>query len=501
MYRNLKQWMMVALAIGAMGCASQRSNTYYADSCDTCTTQCEGPRACVECTDGRYVRVTRSMPTEIPLGQDFRVKLVATANSDCTDVVIRETVPEGLTYVGSTPVAVQNGDELSWALGKIKCGECKDLCVTYRPMAEGCYTSCYTVAAEPCCCQCIRVGCPKLSICKYGDECVRLGCPVNYTIVVSNEGTMIAQDVTLEDEVPAELQHRSCCKHLKWDLGDLCPGDCKRVNVCFDTIQCGQTTNLARAAACGCPPVTDTATTLIDFCCIKLDKTGPCGPIIVGQTADYKITATNESNIALCNVEVTDTIPGGTRFVKAPGAKVSGTTAIWTIEDFGPGQTKTFDLTITSCVPGCLTNRACVKCVRNGCEEVGDCACWSTEWVGIPGMWIGIKDEPGVICVGNATTYCINVQNQGFADDKNIKLVVTFPSELEPLAARSSCGEYRIEGRKVIFDTIPILQPGRTVEFSIQAKGVKPGDARVKAEVTSDLIKDPVVNEESTQVY
>ncbi len=490
MLKNFKLITLLALSVSVAAFAGGRRGGRMMPG-----DNCQGPKRCIECTDG-IVRVTRSMPTEVTLGQDFNVCLTAMARSQCTDVVIKEKIPNGLQYVSSEPAAKVSENELVWDLGDLKCGECTQLSVTYTANAEGCYTSCYTVEAHPCCCQSVYVGCPELEICKTGTQCVRLGCPVRYHIVVRNCGSAVARQVCLTDYVPPELQHKSCCRELTWSLGTLCPGECKSIDVDFCTIKCGKSVNRATVVSCNCPPVTATATTMIQDCCIKLTKTGPAGPITVGQEADYKIIAKNEGNIALTNVKITDIVPSGARITEAPGAEVRGNRAVWNIDSFGANETKTFELTMVSCMHGCLTNQATVTC----CEEVGDRACASTRWVGLAGLWACMKASSNPVCVGMTTDFCINVQNQGFADDTNVRLVVELPDELE-FVCGSGSEAYTVDGNTIEFDAIPVLHAGRTDSFCIRAKGVDTGDARVKIRVSSDMLKDAVVNEESIQVY
>lgn len=489
---------MAALAVSAVSCGGRGG---YSSGCcpSTCCAPaqgyCEGPQRCTACTDG-IVKVDRCSPTDVVRGRDFTVTLTATANARCTDTIIKETMPEGLTYVSSDPIAKVDGKELSWDIGHLECGECKRLCITYRACEEGCYTNCYTVCACPCCCQSVYVGCPKLTICKCGPECVRLGCPVRYSIYVKNEGSSVARDVSLVDYVPPELQHRSCCDTLSWCLGDMACGDCRRIDVDFCTIKCGITTNTATATSCGCPPVTATATTHIQDCCLTVTKTGPEGPVVVGKNADYRITVTNNGNVPLKNVKVIDTGASGTRIKSAPGAEVAGNQATWIIPSFPPGETLTFDVTMTSCVHGCLPNKVCAMCD----QECGDCACVCTEWLGVPGIWLTMKDSVDPVCVDMCTDYTICVQNQGFADDTNVKVTASLGTELKIMSI-SSPVNYTQSGNKVTFDAIPILRAGQCATFVIKAQAKKPGDARVKVQAISDMLSSPVSIEESTQVY
>ncbi len=515
MIRNLKICLYLVLSLGAFGCGHHHyqsrsanyqvyrgsapgsySNGYgyngYGSNGDCCG-GCE-PLQCSNCgTD--MVSVVRSAPADVALGKEFTVTLTATARCNCTGVVIKEMLPNGLLYVSSTPVANECGCELSWDLGTLSAGECREISVTYRGVAEGCLCNCYSVCAAKVCSQCVNVGCPVLKICKDGPDRVRINCPVWYRITVSNEGCRIAHSVVVQDIVPENLQHESCMKTLCWEIGDLAPCQTKCFDVCFKAVKCGMACNTVSAQACDCPPVLTTASTRVEHCCVSVNKSGPTGPLVVGQNADYTITARNDGSMPLTNVKIVDTVPPGTRIKSAPGAEINGCTATWIIPVFPAEETMTFDITITSCVHGCLTNQVCATCN----EEAGDCASVTTHWMGVAAVSVEVKGT-NPVCVGNCAEYCIMLTNQGFADDTNAKIVVTFPEELCPECATGPT-RYTIDGNVVTFEPLSVLGAGRTVAYSVRAKACHAGDARVKVQATSDLLRQPVTKEESTNVY
>ena len=107
-------------------------------------------------------------------------------------------------------------------------------------------------------------------------------------------------------------------------------------------------------------------------------------------------------------------------------------------------------------------------------------------------------DNPDPIQVGETTTYTVKVTNQGTADDTNVKIVVDFPAELDPVSA-SNGGV--VSGKKVTFPAFSRLAPKQACDYTISAKGAKVGDARVTFIRTSDSIPAPTTAEESTCVY
>ena len=57
-----------------------------------------------------------------------------------------------------------------------------------------------------------------------------------------------------------------------------------------------------------------------------------------------------------------------------------------------------------------------------------------------------------------------------------------------------------ISGQTVTFTPMEILGPRQTIEYRVDARARDRGDARIKAEISSDTIRTPIVQEESTIV-
>ena len=51
------------------------------------------------------------------------------------------------------------------------------------------------------------------------------------------------------------------------------------------------------------------------------------------------------------------------------------------------------------------------------------------------------------------------------------------------------------------FESYSVLRAKEIIQYRILTKAVKTGDLRFKAQLSSDLLKSPVPEEESTQVY
>jgi hypothetical protein len=58
-----------------------------------------------------------------------------------------------------------------------------------------------------------------------------------------------------------------------------------------------------------------------------------------------------------------------------------------------------------------------------------------------------------------------------------------------------------VQAQQVLFDPVPQLAPSGELIFRVHAKGRRPGDWRLKVQLTSDQLPRPVVKEETARVY
>src|SRR5262249_36521880 len=102
--------------------------------------------------------------------------------------------------------------------------------------------------------------------------------------------------------------------------------------------------------------------------------------------------------------------------------------------------------------------------------------------------------------VGGTTTYTITVRNPGSTVATNIRVVGEVPPQLELVRAAGK-SDHRKEGTKVTYDPVN-LDAGAEARFEIEARAVRPGDVRVRVQLTADqLTGGPVQQEESTTIY
>jgi len=469
------------------------------EACVPCEATCKVPAKCIypsrnelNCLDG--ITVTAHNPEMCILGDQYPLAFDVKACDDVCDVVVRTLLPEGVTFIRSQPEATVEGRALIWHLGSMRKGQCVPARVWLKCECEGELCACFCASATPvrfCSLLCAK---PVLVCHKCGPEECAPGDPINYTVTVTNRGSCTATGVVVTDNVPDGLEHASGLRTLTFNLGSLEPCETKKINMCFTACRRGEVCNTATVTACNAEPVSCTAKCIVCALCGECEKVGP-REMAIGKNADYTITVANTGDKPLTEVVVTDTAPSATSIVTAPGARVCGNQAVWRMRQLDPGERVSFNITLTTCTPGCFTNRASFVNAE-GCNE---CCELTTRWRGRPALTMCISDTCDPVCIGDTTTYNISVTNQGSEADQDVRVVVRFPQEVEPVSLGGDV-QGTIDGNTVTFRPYGNFAPRQTISYRIQAKARASGDARIVAEVSSASIKKPIVQQESTIV-
>jgi uncharacterized repeat protein (TIGR01451 family) len=447
------------------------------------------PAAKTDCSDPTWglIKMTKTMPREASLGSEFQADLSIVAQGCAANVIVRDTVPAGASYVRSEPAATVEGDQLIWKIGNMDAGQTIAAKIWFKAEKEGTLVNCATVSADPRVCAVTFVGKPVLSIEKTGPETAVLGADVTYNIVVKNSGSSVAKNVVLTDPVPSGLSGQA----VNVNMGDIAPGQSKTATATFKTTQRGKVCNTATANSSNAGKVTDDACTVVLVPGLKVEKTGTKEQIL-GRNADYTIVVSNTGDTTLSNVIVSDTAPAETSIVSAPGATVAGNKATWTIASLAPGAKVNQTVRLTSKVAGTHCNN-----VTASASGMSDSAQACTLWKGIAAVLLEVVDDPDPIQVGENTTYTIKVTNQGFADINNVKIVANFGEQVTPV----STAQGTISGKTANFPTVAKLAAKQVVTYTITVKGASVGDSRNKIILTCEELKTPVEEEESTTVY
>ena len=460
------------------------------ESCGPCRGSERTTSSHITC-DG--VQVIARQPDMCLLGDQYCMDIEVWAHRDVCEVTLSTTLPEGVEFVKSEPKPFIDGAKITWTFGHIKAGCCQKLRVNLRCEREGCLEACFCVSATPVAFCTIVCAKPVLWCHKCGPEEACPGDTLEYVITVGNKGSCTAYDVRVIDNLPDGVEHVSGMNTLTYKLGDLEPCQTKTLSLCATACKRGRVTNTAIVTACNADQTQCECNCVVCKYCCEITKDGP-KEVRVGQNADYTITFTNIGDRPLTDVCVTDFAPSGTSIVAAEGASISCNRAVWKLDEVKPGEDVHLGISLTTCAPGYYCNKVTASNAQGACCN----AEFSTRWKGTPGLHACIRDMEDPVCVGDNTSYLIQVTNQGSEPDSNVRVTVRFPREVVPLSAVGNT-QGQVSGQTVTFAPLS-LGPRQKVEWRIDARAKERGDARVKVEVMSDSITTPIMQEESTIV-
>ncbi len=434
---------------------------------------------------------------------EFPITLTNTSQVDASNVVLRNTIPEGMEFIGSNPQAQMSGNTLTWNLTDLPAQTSRQVIVRMKAKASGTHMNEVLVQASDgvqsqSICS-VAVGEPVLSLSQTCPSTVIVGDTAEFSVTVANTGTGAATDVQVTAVVPHGMSHDSGQAEITRNIGTVAAGSTATEVFTFTAIQPGSATNVVHVT--GGKNLRDQATCdlTIEQPGIAITKTGPDNRFL-GTTATYTIEVGNPGSAPTTGVVVHDTLPRGFAFEGAnpQGAHAPNSNDVsWNLGTIAPGDSKTLQVTGRAVSEGRHCNVATVQSER-GLQDRAE-ACTTVE--GIAALLLEVTDSPDPVEIGTQTTYSIIVTNQGTANATNIKISATIPDGMEYVSSTGSTARLVVLGKLVDFDPIPILEPKDTLTFTVTVKGVQPGDLRFRVEMNADQLTSPVLDEESTKLY
>lgn len=451
---------------------------------------------------GPKLACTKTGPTSVLGGENitFTIDVSDPSQVDATNVVLVDTLPDGLTFVSSNPSATAAGQTVTIPIGTIKGGERKTVTITAKGNRSGTFENCAEVKADmnlvSRCCAKVSVTSPKLAIEKKCTPEISICDTIEYVVTVRNPGDGPAKNVVVTDAGSPGVT-MSSGQGFTATIPVLNGGESKEFRYTGKVSKPGSYENKVMAKADGGLTAEAACRTVVRQPVLEVSKTATRGEAFIGRPVEFSLTVTNKGDMAANNTVLRDPVPSGVEFVSATdGGALSGGAVTWNLGSIAPGASKKVSIVLKAVAATTGENMATATAV---CAEASAKAPFSVK--GVPALLLEVIDVEDPIEVGANITYQITVTNQGTSQDTNIRIECTLPDELDFVRGEGPT-KSTASGKKVAFEPYAALAPKARITYTVVCKGLKTGDLRFKTVMRCDSLTGGVVEEtESTHVY
>ncbi|HQY87694.1 MAG TPA: hypothetical protein PK402_03485, partial [Tepidisphaeraceae bacterium] len=447
------------------------------------------------------LKLAKSVPDELHVGKPYQYTLSVTNISQATlnNVAVTETLSPGFSIGDVDGARVTNKDGRARMLvGELAPGETRKIIVNATVSTAGSQSSCASVTFDTSLCMDVNVVSPsiKVAIAKGTDSSTVVCKATVLKFDITNDGTGVARNIRFESKLPEGAKTPDGLALVSAKVGDLAAGEKKTVELPVKFDKKGEFKIVGKFMGDEELVGEQTVTAFAREPELLVEKAGPNNAYVTEQFT-YDITITNRGDAPAENLVVTDTLPGATSVVKvSDGGAVEGGKVTWKLGTLAKGATRKLTLMVSGTQLGTA---------RNTVSATADCAkpatvSAETQIVGVPALLMEVVDDPDPIRLNGQTTYTIRVTNQGSAIATNVKMVATLEDTMTYVSSGGTTAG-NLDGKTITFDSLATLAPKAVATYTVVVRAKSEGDVRFKATLTSDQLKRPVEETESTNFY
>lgn len=430
------------------------------------------------------------------VGQRSRCELLVRndGSQSVRSVEIEIVLPEGLQVITAAPAPTATAASAVWAYQELAVGEEKTIQLTVVPQQAGDVRMDAFVRTTAATASLVSVKQPMLAITVAGPGTVELGQQVHYTVTVKNPGTGRVNNVLIQAAIPEGLQHRQGGL-LNIDVGTLNPGEQRQARLSLTGIKGGNRELSVRAV--GGTGLQENATTTIVVAEPKL-RIGVRGPLVqmAGGTGNYELVVVNEGQAESNNVRARYQLPNGYDFVSASAGghfNPEDSTIEWFLGTLSPKDAKRFQVELKAITTGDTAHKVGVISEQGKVST----ASHQTQVKGNAKLELKIASSKQNASVGEELVYKLRIDNVGQAAANNVGLSFEVPPGVD-LVEVTGPSEYIADNGVVIFRSLPEIENGKSVTFTIRARCTRSGEHKVRARAASQSIKKAIIAEDST---
>lgn len=448
------------------------------------------------------VLVEKILPASVSVGEpfDYEIRVTNLSSLQLDNVRVSDSMASEMTVVSMDPDANSMTDGVAtWVLNSMDSGEVRSIMIRGAAEDAGTIGGCATVAYDAALCSELTIVEPALQLVKNAPTQSLLCDEMIFEYEVTNSGTGIASNVTIEDPLPNGWTTSAGARDVLVDVGDLLPGETRAYAVRVVANEAGEFESGAIATG-GNDLTAESSVTETAILQPELSITVECPEErYLDRNATYTITVENNGNGPATGSVITASVPTtlGTEFVSASGNGVfRNGMVMWDAGTIEAGASRTYEYRVKASQRGTLSTNVSANAA---CADEATDSC-STRFVGIPALLLEVIDLVDPVEVGQQTTYVIEVTNQGSADGTDVVITAELPPS-QRLVATDGPTAANIDGRVITFTSLPEIDPGATVRWTVTVEAIEPSDARFRVKMTAAELESSVDETEATNLY
>ena len=384
----------------------------------------------------------------------YTVKVTNDGIGDANNVVVKDILGEGLTFVDAT--GNYTFDEatrtVTWIVDLAK-GESRTFYVNAIVSGYGNVTNSLVVGNKT---TGVNVTVPEINPDKTANITnPNFGDKVDYTVTVTNDGMGDAKDVVVRDVLGEGLKFVSATGNYSFDevtrtvtwIVDLAKGESKVFSVIATVVGYGNVTNSLVVG-------NKTAGVNVTVPEINPDKTANISNPNFGDNVNYTVTVTNDGIGDAKDVVVRDILGEDLKFVSATGNYTfdEATRTVTWIVDLAKGESKVFSVIATVVGYGNVTNSLVVGNKTTGVN------------VTVPEINPDKTVDNEIPNFGDNVTYTVTVTNDGIGDANNVVITDVLDKGLKFLNAT---GNFTYDEKTGTITWTVDLAKGETKTFNV----------------------------------
>jgi len=453
------------------------------------------------------VTIRKVAPAEAMIGAPliYSIEISNNGETNASEVIVEDRIPNGCKLVGTIPQAELIGSKILWRLGRLQAKSDQKFLIKVVPLEEGEIGSVATVnfVAEVSTSTSVKQAAkPEIKLEVKNRETVMVGENVLFRFRVSNEGSVDARDVSLQDIVPIGFEHPAG-KDVTYEIGDLPAGKAIDIDLELTAVKPGQHVNRAIVKSGKDSKVeTAAAVEVVEAKGLTIQSSSS-RPQPVAQKTSYEFTVTNESTQSIVGAAVNVILPQELAFVSASdgGSFTKASNSIrWNLPAVQPNETVTLSVTLIPRTYGVHRSRVQLIQPDQSMEQTD----LLVESSGIAALRLTLENAPATVLPGEDFVVDFSLINKGTGPDSNVQFSLVLPTGVDFVSARGPVRNLppkaAVGGRTVSFATIPEIGEGASVDFQVILRSRNAGQPKIRAEVRSDQLNDAVATEVAIEI-